>query len=202
LVAGGVQLGFRSKSGIDLPEEKPPLFPDRVPEYFNQKYPRGWTQGAMALNLSIGQGDNSQTILNMARFYAALATNGYAPKPRVAVGKVETERLFELAPDQFKLLQSALVGVVSSGTAAASAIKGVQMAGKTGTAQSGHFRNNVELNNAWFTGFAPADDPKIVVAVMIADVPYHGSVTAHMGSAIISRYLKVQTASAINTEGN
>jgi cell division protein FtsI/penicillin-binding protein 2 len=76
------------------------------------------------------------------------------------------------------------------------------MAGKTGTAQSGHFVNGVELNHAWFTGFAPADDPKIVVAVMLEDVPYHGSVTARMASAIISRYLKVQATSTINTEGN
>jgi cell division protein FtsI/penicillin-binding protein 2 len=62
--------------------------------------------------------------------------------------------------------------------------------------------NGVELNHAWFMGFAPADNPKIVVAVMLEYVPYHGSVTAHMASAIISRYLKVQAQSAINTEGN
>ena len=203
LVAGGVKFGFRSKTGIDLPEEKPPLFPDRVPEYFNQKYPRGWTQGAHALNLSIGQGDNSQTILNMARFYAALATNGLSPTPRIALAKTETTRQFELSPEQFNLLRAALVGVVTTGTAAASAIKGIQMAGKTGTAQSGHYTaNNVELNFAWFTGFAPADDPKIVVAVMLEDVLYHGSVTAKMGSAIINRYLKVQATSQINTEGD
>ena len=203
LVAGGVKLGFKSKSGIDLPEEKTSQFPDRVPDYFVQKYgPRGWTPQSVALNLSIGQGENSQTILNMARFYAAVAMDGVAPKPRVAVSKTESERLFELRPEQLKLLRSALIGVVEGGTAAASAIKGVQMAGKTGTAQSNRFVNGVELNHAWFMGFAPADDPKIVVAVMLEYVPYHGSVTAHMASAIISRYLKVQAQSAINTEGN
>jgi cell division protein FtsI/penicillin-binding protein 2 len=50
-------------------------------------------------------------------------------------------------------------------------------------------------------GYAPADDPKIVVSVMLEYVPYHGSVTARMAAAIISRYLKVQATSAINTEG-
>ncbi len=203
LVAGGVTLGFKSKSGIDLPEEKPPMFPDRVPDYFNQKYgARGWTPQSIALNMAIGQGENSQTILNMARFYAALAMDGIAPRPHVAEAKAETEKLFTLPPDQFKLLRSALVGVVEGGTAAASAIKGVQMAGKTGTAQSNKFVNGVELNHAWFVGFAPADDPKIVVAVMLEYVPFHGSVSAHIASAIISRYLKVQTASSITTEGN
>jgi penicillin-binding protein 2 len=203
LVAGGVKLGFGAKSGIDLPEEKLPRFPDRVPEYFVQKYgARGWTSQSVELNMSIGQGENSQTILSMARFYAALAMNGLAPKPRVAVAKTESEQLFRLQPEQFRLLRSALVGVVETGTAAASAIKGVQMAGKTGTAQSNRFINGVELNHAWFMGFAPADDPKIVVAVMLEYVPFHGSVSAHIASAIISRYLKVQASSSITTEGH
>ena len=203
LVAGGLRLGFRSKSGIDLPEEYRPVFPDRVPEYFNQKYtPRGWTPQSVELNMSIGQGENSQTVLNMARFYSALATNGVAPTPRVAMqAKPDTTRLFQLRPEQFELLRKALVGVVSGGTAAASAIKGVELAGKTGTAQSNRFVNGIELNHAWFTGYAPANDPKIVVAIMLEYVPYHGSVTAKMASAIISRYLKVQTVSAIETEG-
>lgn len=202
LVAGGVKLGFRDKSGIDLPEEKGQRFPDQVPEYFNRKYGvRGWTSGSVELNMSIGQGENSQTILNMARFYAALATNGDAPTPRVARGKAETEKLFELQPDQFNLLKTALVGVVSGGTASASAIQGVRMAGKTGTAQSGRFVNGVELNHAWFVGYAPADDPKIVVSVMLEYVPYHGSVSARIASAVISRYLHQQAVNTIQTEG-
>jgi cell division protein FtsI/penicillin-binding protein 2 len=152
--------------------------------------------------MSIGQGENSQTVLNMARFYSALATNGLAPTPRVAMqAKPETTRVFQLPPDQFELLRKALVGVVSGGTASASAIKGVEMAGKTGTAQSNRFVNGKELNHAWFVGYAPANDPKIVVAIMLEYVPFHGSVTAKMASAIISRYLHMATVSAIQTEG-
>jgi penicillin-binding protein 2 len=202
LVAGGVSLGFRSKSGIDLPEESRPTFPDRVPEYFNEKYtPRGWTPASVEINMAIGQGENSQTILNMARFYAALATDGTAPTPRVAQGKVERTKLFELTPDQSLMIRAALVNVVSSGTAAASAIQGIKVAGKTGTAQSGKKVNGVELNHAWFVGFAPADDPKIVVAVMLEYVSFHGSVTAHLATAIIERYLHVRTTNQIQTEG-
>ena len=53
LVAGGVGLGFDKKTGIDLPEEKRPLFPSSVPDYFNQKYgPRGWTSGDKEFNLA------------------------------------------------------------------------------------------------------------------------------------------------------
>lgn len=204
LVAGGLKLGFKTRSGIDLPEEYNPKFPDQIPEYFNKKYgARGWTPQSVVINMSIGQGENSQTILNMARFYAALAENGVAPTPRIAAtAKPDTSRLFHLSDDQYNLLRAALVGVTEGGTASASAIKGVKLAGKTGTAQSGRFVNGVELNHAWFVGYAPADDPKIVVAVMLEYVPFHGSVSAHIASAIIERYLHVKTSSTVQTEGN
>jgi cell division protein FtsI/penicillin-binding protein 2 len=70
----------------------------------------------------------------------------------------------------------------------------VSIAGKTGTAQSGQYDplTGKELNHAWFTGFAPADNPRIVVAVMLEKVPFHGSVSARIASAMISFYLKAQ----------
>ena len=86
-VAGGVALGFDKKTGIDLPNEMRPIFPSSFPQYFNQKYgPRGWTSGEKELNLSIGQGENAQTVLNMARFYSALATDGTEPTPMMTEG--------------------------------------------------------------------------------------------------------------------
>src|SRR6185369_7436520 len=67
LVAGGVSLKFGERTGIDLPDENRPRWPYAM-EYFTKTYgPTGWS--AAALNLSIGQGENSQTLVNMARFY-------------------------------------------------------------------------------------------------------------------------------------
>ncbi len=209
LVAGGVGLGFDRKSGIDLPEELKPRFPDAL-DYFNRKYGvRGWTQ-SIALNMAIGQGDDAQTVLNMARFYSALATDGAEPRPLVARGvgatrnvKIERLKTMELTQDQMLQLRTALVGVAQAGgTAAASALRGVQLAGKTGTAQTGHKNAaGTDVYDAWFVGFAPANDPKIVVAVMLENVPFHGSVSAHIASAIIGHYLHVTPVSQIQTEG-
>ena len=204
LVAGGVKLGFLAKSGIDLPEEKISTFPNRVPDYFNEKYgARNWTEGSAVVNMSIGQGENSQTILNMARFYAALATDGTAPTPRIARDTTAPKRtrLFNLPPDQLKLMQAALAGVVSSGTAAGAQIQGLAIAGKTGTAQSGKFVEGKELNHAWFVGYAPANDPKIVVALMLENVSFHGSVSARLATQIMERYLRISLKSQIETEG-
>jgi cell division protein FtsI/penicillin-binding protein 2 len=89
---------------------------------------------------------------------------------------------------------------VSRGTAAASQIRGTVLAGKTGTAQSGRFVNGIELDHAWFVGFAPANDPKIVVAVMI-EFGGHGTRAAAIASKIISRYLHQSATTLIETEG-
>jgi len=204
LVAGGVGLGFLGKTGIDLPEERKPSFPDKVPEYFNAKFPRGWTQGSIAVNMSIGQGENAQTVLNMARFYSAVAMAGLSRRPQIAriADTTQATRLYTLPPDQLKMIRDALAGVVSTGgTAAGAQIQGLQLAGKTGTAQSGNFKDGKELNHAWFVGFAPANDPKIVVAIVLDNVSFHGSVTARMATAIMARYLHSVVVSKVETEG-
>ncbi len=199
LVAGGVELGFQSKAGIDLPEEKRARFPTGE-EYFDRKYGKGkWTR-SLVLSMAIGQGDNSQTILNMAKFYTALATDGQAARPQILRGKPERTQIMKLTPDQVAQIQGALVGVVTGGTAAASAIKGVQLAGKTGTAQTGVWQNGVELNHGWFVGFAPAENAKIVVAVML-EFGGHGTRAAAIASKIIQAYLHVTPVVDMSVEG-
>ncbi len=195
LIAGGISLGFREKSGIDLPEENLARFPYAV-KYYNEKYGRNWSN-AETLNLAIGQGANSQTVVNMAKFYSALATDGRAPRPKIARGSTERKQIFTLTPVQDSTIKAALAGVLEGGgTAAASALTGVVLAGKTGTAQ-----NPGKADHGWFIGFAPANNPKIVVAVML-EFGGHGSRAAHIASSIIGHYLHVQPASeAIETGG-
>jgi penicillin-binding protein 2 len=201
LIAGGLKLGFDTPTGIDLPEDSRPRFPDRL-QYFDQKYgPRGWTQGATVMNMSIGQGENAQTVLGMAQFYTALAENGVEAIPEIATRPPELRRIFTLDATQLRNLRDALKGVVATGGTAASArIEGVQLAGKTGTAQTGVRRRGVELNHAWFAGFAPADDPKILVVVMI-EFGGEGPRAARLASSIIGHYLKSNVTSLVETGG-
>jgi penicillin-binding protein 2 len=199
LALGGARMGFGDKTDIDIPNEQRSLYPESI-EYYNRRYgKRGWSR-ALTLNISIGQGENSQTVLNMARFYTALANDGLAAKPEIVQKKPEFRQLYKLTPEQNQQLRAALASVVSSGTAAASAIQGIPIAGKTGTAQSGKWVNGVELDHAWFTGFAPANDPKIVVAVMI-EYGAHGSRAAKFVSAMIGHYLKAKVAEPVSTDG-
>src|SRR4029450_6570803 len=83
MVAGGTSLKMNERTGIDLPNEQRPLYPASE-AYFNEKYgERGWVAGSPVPNLSIGQGENTQTVANMARFYTALATDGNAARPEI-----------------------------------------------------------------------------------------------------------------------
>lgn len=202
LIAGGIKLGAGSRSGVDLPNDNRPFYPtEPVAEYFNRKYgPAGWSGQGPSLSLSIGQGENTQTVIGLAKFYTALAMGGEAVAPRIVRGDPIKSRIFDLDSATLAGLRDALTGVVSRGTAASARIQGVVMAGKTGTAQSGTVVAGKELNHAWFAGFAPADAPRIVVAVML-EFGGHGPRAAHIASKIIEHYLRAAPVTFIKTEG-
>jgi penicillin-binding protein 2 len=194
LIAGGISLTMRDKSGIDLPEENQPFWPYAI-DYYNKKYGRNWSN-AETLNLAIGQGANSQTVVNMAKFYSALATQGQSLRPEIAHLVPQRKELYSLSQTQDSVLLEGLKAVLEAGgTAGASAIQGLTLAGKTGTAQ-----NTGGADHGWFVGFAPADHPKIVVAVLL-EFGLHGSRAAHIASAIIGHYLKVGPIQAVMDEG-
>lgn len=191
LVAGGLSLGGRERTGVDLPAETRPVFPtDPAREYYDRRFgPNGWSQG-VALNLGIGQGENTQTVINMARFYAALATDGTAAPPSVVGSTLERTRMFNLSPQQLRSLQNAMADVVGTGTARGSRLEGIVVAGKTGTTQN---PQDPTRDHSWFVGYAPADDPQIVVALMI-EFGGSGSRAARAATRVIEHYLKTTVA--------
>jgi penicillin-binding protein 2 len=197
LIAGGVRLGFDRKTEIDLPEELASRFPYAI-DYYDRRWGPGRWSRAVILNLSIGQGENDQTVVNMARFYTALATDGMAAKPEIVRRNPQRMRIFQISDRQMAGLRDAMAGVVSArGTAGSAAIRGVVLAGKTGTAQNAQDPKN---DHAWFVGFAPFEDPKIVVAVML-EFGGHGWRAARIASKIIESYLKVEPTQLIATDG-
>jgi penicillin-binding protein A len=129
----------------------------------------------------IGQFEVAATPLQMAMVAAGIANSGTVMRPYVVdeVQSPELEVLDKSEPEEFSRAVSSstaseltklMVATVDDGTASPAAIPGVEVAGKTGTAQSGQADRSPY---AWFVSFAPADDPQVAVAVMIqkADVP-------------------------------
>lgn len=183
LLAGGVSLGFGKRTGIDLPHESQSTWPQSE-AYFNKKYgPRGWNK-SVALSLAIGQADNSQTPLNMAKFYTALATDGSAATPQIVARKPERTKIINLPPAQLEGLQLALADVLTRGTGASAQIQGLTIAGKTGTAQV-----DGKPDNAWFVGYAPVDKPQIVIAIILEE-GLHGTAAARIATKMMERFLK------------
>jgi penicillin-binding protein 2 len=165
----GVRLGFREKTGIDLSPEISPIYPASR-AYFDDRYgPRGWTAGATTLNFAIGQGENTQTVVGMTRFYQGLANGGVEVTPFLVRPSRTDQREFGLTEAQALDIRRALIAVVQGGTGARSRQAEFILAGKTGTAQNAHGKDH-----GWFLGFAPADKPEIVIG-MVMEFAEHGS---------------------------
>ena len=178
----GSALGFSTRSGIDLPHEIRPFFPENT-AYYDRVYGRsGWTQ-AVSLNLSIGQGENDQTLINMVRFYAALGNGGHVPTPFIVTPRQAPPAPLVLPESTFLGVRRALIAVVQEGTARSGRLATVQLAGKTGTAQNPH-----GADHGWFIGFAPAEQPRIVVGG-IFEFGLHGTTVLPYVSKTIQRYL-------------
>jgi penicillin-binding protein 2 len=189
LIADGNAFGFGAKSGIDLQLEQTSTFPQSVEWYVKN---RGVFNRGETLNLSIGQGSNAQTLVNMVSFYAALAGDGIKHPPYLVPRQTPAGgRSLGLNADQLAGLRQAMSDVVTRGTAGASGGRDLMVAGKTGT---GQVTNKEDI--AWFLGFAPVDDPQIVVGILVEE-GLHGSGVAKHVVQTIRRYLLGADSAAI-----
>lgn len=173
-----------------------------------------WQKGE-TLSIAIGQGFNLATPLQMTVAYAAIANGGTLWQPYV-ISRIEGNRLhgieefggrvrrtIEIEDRYFTGIQDALRGVVQDrrGTAHAIETEGLEIAGKTGTAQVVRLPENVsrkmlenmakgfERDHAWFIGYAPARNPEIVVGVLVEHGGHGSSVAAPLARKVIAAYL-------------
>jgi penicillin-binding protein 2 len=187
--------GLGSPTGIDLGGERTGLVPS--PGWKRLRFNRPWTAGD-TVNISIGQGQLLVTPLQVARMTAALANGGILWKPRLVQrvegpnGTVlysEATRMtgqVDLSPVVWGFLRQSLRAVVNDGgTGQAARIPGVDIAGKTGTAQSvAKSDSRLGQDHAWFASFAPAHDPQVVVVVLVERGGKGGQVAAPIARQI------------------
>src|SRR3989344_4277725 len=165
--------GFGSNLGIDLPGEAPGLIPD--PSWKKSAKNEGWFTGD-TYNVSIGQGDVLVTPLQMASAIAAVANNGTLWKPKIVrkITDPDGQIIKEFKPemirnnfidtDNLQIVREGMRGAVTEGSAYLLNDLPIKVAGKTGTAQ---VTNTFRKTNAWFTGFAPYDNPEIALAIIV-----------------------------------
>jgi len=193
--------GFGAKTGIEISGEKSGLVPDREWKQRIKKQP--WHLGE-TLYFGIGQGYMLVTPLQLAVFYSALAHGGEIIKPRIIdriedpiTGQIETTKVETVGniptkEENIEFVNRALLDVVESGggTGHQANIAGIDVAGKTGTAQVVSEQNNkVEIeDHAWFAAFAPFEQPEICVVVLIEHGGKGGAVAAPVAREIIKAY--------------
>jgi penicillin-binding protein 2 len=183
ILQDGVLMGFRDKSGIDLENELSPIYPTSL-AYFDRLYgPRHWSAPGSTLNFSIGQGENTQTLINMVKFYQGLAGPGATLTPYIVKPGSARARSLGLTAKELDGLRRSLIAVVERGTASASRRADLAVAGKTGTAQNPHGDDH-----GWFIGFAPADKPELVVGG-IMEFAKHGTTVAPYVVQTLRRYI-------------
>jgi len=204
--------GLGGFTGIDLPNEKNGLIPTKQWKLAKMKEP--WQSGE-TISISIGQGFNLVTPLQLVSAYSAFANGGTVWKPQLvksietADGKIHKEFLPEkkgylsLSKETFDFLGRALWGVINepTGTGKAARRPGADVCGKTGTAQiiglpeSEKARREKKIgilqrDHALFVCFAPLKNPEIAVAVIVENAGHGGSVAAPIARKILDAYFE------------
>jgi cell division protein FtsI/penicillin-binding protein 2 len=137
---------------------------------------------------AIGQDRDLATPLQMATVAATIALGGRRARPRVAsIDPVVRRRV--VSPTTARQVRSMMIDVVRSGTGTAAAIGGVQIAGKTGTAELRPNSEDPKDADAWFVAFAPATRPRVAVAVMLVGAGFGGTAAAPVAKRVLAAAL-------------
>ncbi|MBB4637256.1 penicillin-binding protein 2 [Longimicrobium terrae] len=182
LTREGTRLGFGRSTGIDMPGEKSGVFPTGRGWYVDHF---GWRPPpSEVMNLSIGQGPNSQTPLRMAQFYSAMAGNGTARRPHILMGAdAPIETNLGISRQTLAAVWEGMAAVIEEGgTAHAVELTRWKLYGKTGTSQNS---TDPKRPHAWFAGFAGprGGQPEIVVTVIVE----FGESGSHMAAPVAAR---------------
>ena len=181
----GTKLGLGHKTGIDLPSEEPGLMPSA--EWAERVFHRKWYAGE-TISVSTGQGAVTTTPLQLARTIGGIAMGGVFKQPHLLKDAPNVgEERFALSEPTVEKITDAMYGVVNEegGTARNVRLPGIEVSGKSGTAQVIGYATRERMgkqkkfeDNAWFVGYAPRRNPEIVVAVLVQESGKHGGEAA------------------------
>ena len=194
--------GFGKKLGSDFPSELGGFIPDS--KYYDKVYGQGRWKATNVISLSIGQGEIGCTPLHLANLCATVANRGYYYIPHlikdsegISIDPKYKERQYTMVdtvwfPEVIEGMYMAVNGGPGSGgTATIAAVDGLDICGKTGTAQ-----NPRGDDNSVFICFAPKDDPKIAVAAYVENGSFGARWAAPIASLLVEKYLNGETGRA------
>ncbi|MDD5374669.1 penicillin-binding protein 2 [Acidithiobacillus sp.] len=204
---GLAHFGFGQRSGVDLPGESAGVIPS--PLWLRRHYGQTWYQGQTVM-MGIGQGYLLSTPLQLARATASIANGGRLVIPHMKQSSGGATQPLDFSPEDIAVIQGAMRDAVTSGTGKSLANDLHAIAGKTGTAQVHHAQRNdsgrvlhdtIRLwqDHALFIAYAPADHPRIAVAVVVEHGGHGGSTAGPVARAVIDAYLNTLTTPEVNS---
>ncbi|MBQ3207154.1 MAG: penicillin-binding protein 2 [Bacteroidales bacterium] len=190
-----MSFGFGQKLGSDFPSELGGFIPGSG--YYNKVYGKGGWKATTVISLSIGQGEIGSTPLHLANLCATIANRGYYYIPHIIKDSenvsiedkyrerhytmVDTTHFPKVVGGMYRAVNS---GFGSGGTASIAAVEGLEICGKTGTAQNPHGNDH-----SVFICFAPKDNPKIAVAAYVENGGFGATYAAPIASLLTEMYL-------------
>ncbi len=212
IAAYASQFGLGRETAVELPSERIGIVPSTSWKIRARGEP--WFPGE-TISASIGQGYVTVTPLQMAQLIAAVANQGRKYRPRVVRAIMERDtgtvralpaapaEALTVKPEVLEVIRRALADVVTKGTATRARSSLVAIAGKTGTAQTAALRTGSEdqvpkklRDHAWFVAYAPTDEPRIAVAVLVEHMGHGGSAAAPLAKQLIEAYVGLPAAGA------
>ena len=206
------KMGFGAKTGVDIEPESEGVLPSQEwkKKHFKRADQQRWYAGE-TISIGIGQGYNSYTPIQMAQAVATIANDGVMYRPHLVKYVVDTKtgtskpiepkplRTLVFKPGNLEVIKLAMVGVNKEGTGSrAFAGAGYESAGKTGTAQvyslkgekytEGHVKERLR-DHALFIAFAPAEQPKIALAVLVENGGFGAQAAAPIARQVFDYYL-------------
>ena len=186
-----VEMGYGYRLGVDLPSESRGFIPNT--QYYNKAYRGAKWSGNTIISVSIGQGEILATPIQIANLCATIANRGYFYTPHVVKSiqdtilptEYTTKRIPNIDKQYYDVVVDGMRMAVTGGTCRLANIRGIEVCGKTGTAQNPHGKDH-----SAFIGFAPMNDPKIAIAVYVENAGFGASFGVPIGTLMMEMYLK------------
>ena len=190
-----VSMGYGYKLGIDLPGESRGFIPNSA--YYDKNLGKGRWVANSIISVSIGQGEVLATPLQIANLAATIANRGYYYAPHlvkrihgVGILKKFTQKHYTtVSPKYYVDIVQGMRMAVLGGTCTKANLPGLEVCGKTGTAQNPHGKDH-----SAFMGFAPMNNPKIAIAVYVENAGFGATYGVPIGSLMMEKYLKGQVS--------
>jgi penicillin-binding protein 2 len=198
-------LGLGSPTGVDLPHEAAGLMPS--PEWKMRVLKAPWYAGE-TVSVAIGQGQVAATPLQMARVAAIVANGGRLVRPHFARGATGDAPASGIRPETLAVVKEGMRMVVAEGTGARARLPGVDVCGKTGSAQV-VAKARLErspgsrelIPHGWFVAFAPADRPRIALAVLVEHGGSGGEAAAPVARQILAHFFGLDRPAIPSAQG-